>query len=173
MKKHAIRCALALLTVLVSSACVPADTTFVLTNTSDTDVFRTQFDWMTLLADGEPVTMAPPDCIPRCRAITGSVACSGAMIPTVVRMQPGEMLEQDWDGTYYRVGKNGQCYRKTHRRANFTARYCYSHAYKKTGADNGPASDGGGATIQDTVLDNPTCNEVAVDRGTTVELTAE
>jgi hypothetical protein len=154
------------------------ETVFVLENTGDRDLYRqdvsasTDDAWITFEADGEPMALSGS-----CRTICGpggtaTIEECAARRPQTALLAPGGTDEVAWNGTYWVLDADRQCWKERTRKADFTAEFCYAD---NPGVSEGsPATDPDGDGVYlDATLEDTICETVAFERGEEVLLEAE
>lgn len=159
---------------IFASACGTRDhpeTTFSLQNDSDDVKYVQDWEWFRLIVEGETVSVTDALCMPRCGELFGGqVSCAGARLATVLELQPGESVERAWDGVYYEIDEERECYRE--RSGNdVEVEYCWGEDFNRDNVvDDSMLSDG---IYQDAWIEDPICERQVFERGDDVLLSID
>jgi hypothetical protein len=167
----------ALATMLTACVGEPEPTTFAFVNDGDAEIYHDlQPGWLSLEVDGEPASLNRPSCMKKCGSLKGAFVCSLIdYYPTVIELKPGEETVVEWDGVYFEIDEDRDCYRERRRPAEFQAKFCYGYDYDDIDGDDvgGDGPEVSNNRIGGAQIGEPVCEVQAFERGGTVELLAE
>ncbi len=176
LRPSTLALALVFLSVSLASACggdgESRETTFTLQNDTDETIYVQDYEWFRLRADGELVSPSSGGlCLPQCgRLFNEPVSCAGARLAIVIELAPGESIQRDWDGTYYELDEQRECYRERRRMKGVEVEYCWGDTFEDDGFESMSEEEG---VYHGAWIDEPTCESSSFQVGTDVSLSVQ